>query len=167
MRFRLVPSPSVGTSAQVFMCGSHRHMSSSEKAHFAWIIARDILGFWSRPEPTQCTCQCSDVSVSCSPVECAGHLEVVRELVVDQVRGVSPTNPDCPTEDCTGYPWLLIFVLLVTIFVASATSFVVGRFLGRRRPRSETTRPSSASPERAPDRGEGPCTPATLAALEQ
>ena len=157
----------IDTRAQVLICGSRRHMSSSEKAHFAWVIARDILSYWNRPEPASCTCQCSDVSVSCPPAECAGHLGVIRELAVDQVKGASLTCPDCPTESCPCYPWLLIFVLLVTIFVASAASFLIGRLLGQRCSRSTTGAPHPVSSERAPERGVGPFTPATLAALEQ
>ena len=142
-------------------------MSSSETAHFAWVIARDLLSFWHRPEPAQCTCECSDVSVSCPPAECAGHLEVIRELAFEQAKGASLKCPDCLADECPGYPWLLILVLLVTIPVAAAASFLVGRFLGRRGFRGESVQRPTIPSDRTPERGAGPFTPATLAALER
>ena len=53
---------------------------SSDKAHFAWVIARDLFGYWSRPEPTQCICQCPENVCSCPALECSAHLEVIKEL---------------------------------------------------------------------------------------
>ena len=109
--------------------GSRRYMSS-DKAHFAWVIARDLFGFWSRPEPTQCICQCPEDACSCPALECSAHLEVIKELSVEQAARGSVNCPvfEAKCDECDAFPWFLIFLLVISIFVSGVVGYLLGRF---------------------------------------
>ena len=142
--------------------GDSRRYMSSDKAHFAWVIARDLFGYWSRPEPTQCICQCPENVCSCPALECSAHLEVIKELSVEQSSRASVTCPVCEAECevCAGYPWFLIFVLVVSVFVASGLGYLIGRSCGRGGRKAPEAQRSIAQART------GPFFPSTLAALE-
>ena len=135
---------------------------SSDKAHVAWVIARDLFGYWSRPEPTQCICQCPENVCSCPALECSAHLEVIKELSVEQSSRASVTCPVCEAEcdACPGYPWFLIFVLVISVLVSGVLGYLLGRACGR-----GARKPSEAQRSVAATRT-GPVFPSTLAALE-
>ena len=135
---------------------------SSDKAHFAWVIARDLFGFWSRPEPTQCICQCPEDACSCPALECSAHLEVIKELSVEQAARGSVNCPVCEAkcDECDAFPWFLIFLLVISIFVSGVVGYLLGRFFPRR------SRTPLESQQVGATHRVGPFTPSTFAALE-